>query len=130
MQLSPDTTLDFVETGGESHQQHYAFLVTETEFDEIFTASRSANWAVRSERSWDINDWDDGRGVYFDHPNGPFARNPPVEPKGLRSTGLTPDRGRTEIAVSIPPAEAACRRQLSGANSVLNHLSTQPIARS
>lgn len=50
-----DTTLDFIDTEGEFDRQHYAFLVTEAEFDEIFGR---------------INTWDDGRGVYFDDPNG------------------------------------------------------------
>jgi catechol 2,3-dioxygenase-like lactoylglutathione lyase family enzyme len=74
VRVSPDTTLDFIETGGEIHQQHYAFLVTETEFDEIFTRLKQRDldyWAdpFRKQRG-DINDWDDGRGVYFDDPNG------------------------------------------------------------
>jgi hypothetical protein len=48
--------------------------VTETEFDEIFGRVRErglAYWAdpFRHEAG-EINDWDDGRGVYFDDPNG------------------------------------------------------------
>src|SRR5256885_4420516 len=66
VQVSPDTTLDFVESGGEIHQQHYAFLVTETEFDEIFTRLKDRDldyWAdpFRKQRG-ETNDWDDGRG--------------------------------------------------------------------
>jgi hypothetical protein len=74
VRVSPDTTLDFVEVDDEIHQLHYAFLVTETEFDEIFGRIRSRHldyWAdpFRKERG-EINEWDDGRGVYFDDPNG------------------------------------------------------------
>lgn len=74
VQVSPDTTLDFLETTGEIHQQHYAFLVTETEFDQIFTRIKQREldyWADPFRKHpGDINDWDDGRGVYFEDPNG------------------------------------------------------------
>ena len=36
VQVSEATTLDFMETDGPVTSQHYAFLVTEAEFDEIF----------------------------------------------------------------------------------------------
>jgi catechol 2,3-dioxygenase-like lactoylglutathione lyase family enzyme len=74
VRVSPDTTLDFLETAGEVHPQHYAFLVSETEFDEIFARIKERDldyWAdpFRKQPSA-VNDWDDGRGVYFDDPNG------------------------------------------------------------
>jgi catechol 2,3-dioxygenase-like lactoylglutathione lyase family enzyme len=74
VRVSPDTTLDFLESTGEIHRQHYAFLVSEAEFDEIFARIRARDldyWAdpFRKQPS-EINDWDDGRGVYFDDPNG------------------------------------------------------------
>jgi len=69
-----DTSLDFVETDGEISQRHFAFLVSEKEFDEIFARIRERNmpfWADPFRRENDrINHWDDGRGVYFDDPNG------------------------------------------------------------
>ena len=68
------TTLDFVEHDGPITQQHYAFLVTEAEFNEIFAriAERDlAYWADPFRHEPDtINTWDGGRGVYFDDPNG------------------------------------------------------------
>jgi catechol 2,3-dioxygenase-like lactoylglutathione lyase family enzyme len=69
-----DTSLDFMESDGEIASQHYAFLVTELEFDEIFGRIRErglAYWAdpSRKERG-KINEWDGGRGVYWDDPNG------------------------------------------------------------
>jgi hypothetical protein len=68
------TTLDFVSVDGPVEQQHYAFLVTEAEFDEIFTRIRDRAlpyWADPQREEPDrINTWDGGRGVYFDDPNG------------------------------------------------------------
>ena len=67
-------TLDFVNVEGEVKSQHYAFLVSEAEFDEIFgrVKSRGLNhWADPHQREPDaINRWDDGRGVYFEDPDG------------------------------------------------------------
>ncbi|MGB9376500.1 MAG: VOC family protein, partial [Mycobacteriales bacterium] len=36
LQVDNDVSLDFADDHGEVHPQHYAFLVTESEFDEIF----------------------------------------------------------------------------------------------
>jgi catechol 2,3-dioxygenase-like lactoylglutathione lyase family enzyme len=69
-----DTSLDFVESEGEILQRHFAFLVSEGEFDEIFgriRARRIPYWADPFRKQpGEINHWDDGRGVYFDDPNG------------------------------------------------------------
>jgi catechol 2,3-dioxygenase-like lactoylglutathione lyase family enzyme len=74
LQVSKDTTLDFVNVDGDIHQLHYAFLVTEEEFDEIFERLGRRNAAYWSDPFRQdpgrINHWDDGRGVYFDDPNG------------------------------------------------------------
>ena len=76
-----DTSLDYMNIEeyrssghGEITSQHYAFLVSEAEFDEIFARicdRRLAYWADpgRNE-SGQINTWDGGRGVYFNDPNG------------------------------------------------------------
>jgi catechol 2,3-dioxygenase-like lactoylglutathione lyase family enzyme len=69
-----DTSLDFMKSDGEITAQHYAFLVTELEFDEIFGRIRARGltyWAdpSRSQRN-EINEWDGGRGVYWEDPNG------------------------------------------------------------
>jgi catechol 2,3-dioxygenase-like lactoylglutathione lyase family enzyme len=69
-----DTSLDFMESSGSIASQHYAFLVSEREFDEIFGRIRArglAYWAdpYRRKRG-EINGWDGGRGVYFDDPSG------------------------------------------------------------
>jgi catechol 2,3-dioxygenase-like lactoylglutathione lyase family enzyme len=74
VEVGQTTTLDFVTVDGPVEQQHYAFLVTEVEFDEIFTRIRDRSvpyWADPGREEPDrINTWDGGRGVYFDDPNG------------------------------------------------------------
>jgi catechol 2,3-dioxygenase-like lactoylglutathione lyase family enzyme len=56
----------------ESH--HYAFHVSDAEFDKIFGRVRgagltygSAPWSLDDGK---LNDWNGGRGVYFKDPNG------------------------------------------------------------
>jgi hypothetical protein len=109
VRVSDDTSLDYMETDGEIVSQHYAFLVSEIEFDEIFGRIRERRmpyWADpgRNERG-QINTWDDGRGLYFDDPNGhlleiitrPYgsggtaASNP--HPLVARTLGPEDDRG-------------------------------------
>jgi catechol 2,3-dioxygenase-like lactoylglutathione lyase family enzyme len=67
-------SLDFHETGDEIAPQHYAFLVSEEEFDAIFgriTAGAVAHWADPGRtRAGEINRNDGGRGVYFEDPDG------------------------------------------------------------
>jgi catechol 2,3-dioxygenase-like lactoylglutathione lyase family enzyme len=69
-----DTSLDLIETDAEIASRHFAFLVSEAEFDEIFDRIRAhglSYWADPFRRQpGEINRWDDGRGVYFDDPNG------------------------------------------------------------
>src|SRR5262245_56675943 len=74
VRVSDDTSLDYINAEGEITSQHYAFLVDEIEFDEIFERIRERHltyWADpgRNERGG-INTWDGGRGVYFDDPSG------------------------------------------------------------
>jgi hypothetical protein len=56
--------------------QHYAFLITEEEFDEIFGRIQERGleyWADPFKREpGKINRNDGGRGVYFDDPSGHF----------------------------------------------------------
>jgi len=67
-------SLDFQETDGAIASQHYAFLVTEDDFDEIFdriTGQRVDYWADPGmDQAGKINRNDGGRGVYFKDPNG------------------------------------------------------------
>jgi catechol 2,3-dioxygenase-like lactoylglutathione lyase family enzyme len=69
-----DTSLDFIRTDAVIKTRHFAFLVSEEEFEQIFQRIQSRNlpyWADPMHRSpGQINHWDDGRGVYFEDPNG------------------------------------------------------------
>jgi len=67
-------SLDFIQTTGDITPQHYAFLISEPEFDEIFgrIEERGLDYWADPGRSQPgrINRNDGGRGVYFDDPDG------------------------------------------------------------
>ncbi len=67
-------TLDFADADGEIVPQHYAFLITEPEFDEIFGRIRSRGlsyWADPGQSQvGEVNHHDGGRGVYFEDLSG------------------------------------------------------------
>jgi catechol 2,3-dioxygenase-like lactoylglutathione lyase family enzyme len=71
-----DTTLDFCDADYEVEKQHYAFLVSEAEFDQIFGRIKQRGldyWAdPRKSQKGEINRHDGGRGVYFEDPSGHF----------------------------------------------------------
>lgn len=75
VELENEATLDFLEAGDfEFQPQHYAFLISEAEFDEIFGRIQERgleHWAdpFRTKPS-EINHNDGGRGVYFCDPDG------------------------------------------------------------
>ena len=66
--------LDYMNTEGEITPQHYAFLISESEFDQIFARIRKRNlpyWADPGQtQQGEINHHDGGRGLYFEDPNG------------------------------------------------------------
>ena len=68
------TNLDFLDADGEIASQHYAFLVSEEEFDAIFARIKDRKlsyWADPGQtRQGEINRHDGGRGLYFQDPNG------------------------------------------------------------
>ncbi len=71
--LGNGASLDFHDTEDEIASQHYAFLVSEKEFDEIFARIRANGdyWADPGQkRKGEINRHDGGRGVYFEGPDG------------------------------------------------------------
>jgi catechol 2,3-dioxygenase-like lactoylglutathione lyase family enzyme len=72
--LNNGVSLDFMDTSDDIRSQHYAFLVTETEFDKIFGRIRAQGlqyWADPfHQQPGKINTRDGGRGVYFDDPDG------------------------------------------------------------
>jgi len=69
-----DANLDYMHTGGEIARQHYAFLVGDQEFAEIFGRIRERNlpyWADPGQlKRSETNNHDGGRGLYFEDPNG------------------------------------------------------------
>ncbi len=77
-----NTTVDFIATDSDVDRLHYAFLITETEFDEIFDRKRERQLTYWSDpvhnHPGDINSWDDGRGVYVDAPTATGLRSSPV----------------------------------------------------
>jgi catechol 2,3-dioxygenase-like lactoylglutathione lyase family enzyme len=74
VEMDNGVSLDFYEVETEIVSQHYAFLITEAEFDEIFARIRERDldyWADPGQsRPAKINHHDGGRGVYFEDPNG------------------------------------------------------------
>jgi catechol 2,3-dioxygenase-like lactoylglutathione lyase family enzyme len=74
VEVSNDITLDYSDYDGEVQSQHYAFLVSEDEFDQIFgriQAQGVTHWADPGHHQpGRINTRDGGRGVYFEDPNG------------------------------------------------------------
>lgn len=72
--LDNDVSVDFYQKEGEIARQHYAFLVSDTEFDAAFTRIQAANltyWADPARTQPDaINHHWGGRGVYFTDPDG------------------------------------------------------------
>jgi len=76
VQVDNDVSLDFIDDHGPIDPQHYAFLVSESEFDEIIGRIRERGlsyWADPGrERLGEHNTNDGGRGVYCEDPNGHF----------------------------------------------------------
>lgn len=69
-----ETSLDFIETAEPISPRHFAFLVSEAEFDAIWGRIRDKGmtwWADPGrQQPGRINRWDDGRGLYFLDPDG------------------------------------------------------------
>jgi len=67
-------SLDFADHDGDIPSQHYAFLVSEDEFDEIFGRIRDRGLTYYADpgarRPGEINTHDGGRGVYWSDPSG------------------------------------------------------------
>jgi catechol 2,3-dioxygenase-like lactoylglutathione lyase family enzyme len=74
VELSNGVSLDFYETRGEIASQHYAFLIDENDFGQIFRRIRERGvqyWADPGQRrAGEINRNDGGRGFYFEDPDG------------------------------------------------------------
>jgi len=71
-----NASLDFLETDEEFMTQHYAFLVGEKEFEEIFKKVQDRKipyWADPAKKLvGQINTYFGGKGFYFEEPSGNF----------------------------------------------------------
>lgn len=74
VELTNGVSLDFHQVEGTIASQHYAFLISEDEFDQIFgriCGRELEYWADPGlQRSGEINRADGGRGAYFNDPDG------------------------------------------------------------
>jgi catechol 2,3-dioxygenase-like lactoylglutathione lyase family enzyme len=74
--LDNNVSLDFANAEGPVRPQHYAFLISEAEFDAVLgrLTERGLNyWAdPMRRRPGEINHNDGGRGVYFPDPDGHY----------------------------------------------------------
>jgi catechol 2,3-dioxygenase-like lactoylglutathione lyase family enzyme len=76
VELDNGVSLDFSDTHGEPDHQHYAFLVSEEEFDEILARIQARGltyWADPGRRRPGVHNTNDGgRGLYWEEPSGHF----------------------------------------------------------
>lgn len=74
--LDNGVSLDFYESDGAIAMQHYAFLISEDEFDRVFARVRDKGltyWAdPGKQRAGETYVHNGGRGFYFDDPDGHF----------------------------------------------------------
>jgi len=76
VEVANEVTLAFCDSDEDVEPQHYAFLVSDVEFDQIFGRIKERRldyWAdPRRSRKGEINHNFGGRGVYFEGPSGHF----------------------------------------------------------
>ena len=76
VELDNGVSLDFARSDGPIQSQHYAFLISESDFDRVVSIIRRdgiAHWADPMRRqAGAINHNDGGRGVYFADPDDHF----------------------------------------------------------
>jgi hypothetical protein len=73
VELQNGVSLDFMDVEGEITTQHYAFLISEEEFDAVSARLREREmptWADPGRRTPGFNTNDGGRGLYFESPEG------------------------------------------------------------
>ena len=86
VRLDDGVALDFADSGDDVRPQHYAFAISDAEFDEAFGRIQTrglAYWADPSRtRPGEIRQHDGSRGVYFEDPSGHFLEilTRPTEP--------------------------------------------------
>ena len=74
VRVNETLTLDFDDDVDRFDTHHYAFHVSDAEFDAIFQRVQEAGIPFGSEpwnsENRELNSWNGGRGVYFRDPNG------------------------------------------------------------
>lgn len=105
--------LDYMDTDGSITPQHYAFLISEEEFDDIFDriqARRLPYWAdPGQQQEGKINRHDGGRGVYFEDPNGHLLRDhhPSLRQRRLESVSAATESGIPKILIAASAGQNA-----------------------
>jgi hypothetical protein len=76
VEVANGVSLDFASTDQDIAPQHYAFLISEADFDRVYGKIRERgleHWAdPRQSRPGEFNTNDGGRGVYFLSPDGHY----------------------------------------------------------
>lgn len=75
VQLANGVSVDFHDTDDDVTPQHYAFLISEAEFDAVYarlTDAGQEHWADPACTTPGFNTNDGGRGTYFRDPDGHF----------------------------------------------------------
>lgn len=74
VKLANNVSLDFYDNDGEITSQHYAFLIPESDFDQVFARivdKKVSYWADPGrQRPGEIYQHNGGRGLYFVDPDG------------------------------------------------------------
>lgn len=74
VQLSNGVSVDFYQQDGKISSQHYAFLTSDEEFEQIFARIQARGldfWADPGKQdAGEINQHFGGRGLYFEDPDG------------------------------------------------------------
>ena len=101
-----ETSIDLIQTDEKIASRHFAFKVSEAEFDEIFARIRERKlpyWADPFRKQpGAINRWDDGRGVYFPDPNGHLLEAI-TRPYG--SAGTSAENPHPLVMHGLPPKD-------------------------
>ena len=106
VEVDNSVTLDFADDDRDVAAQHYAFLVSDESFDEIFGRIQErglAYWADPARSCpGQINTRDGGRGVYWDGPDGHFYE---ILTRPYGRGGWRPPDDRARAAEATGPSD-------------------------
>jgi catechol 2,3-dioxygenase-like lactoylglutathione lyase family enzyme len=102
-----DANLDYMDTEEKVVRQHYAFLVDDAEFEQIFNRIRERNlpyWADPGQRKpGETNDHDGGRGLYFEDRTGICSKSSRV--RTAAAAGIRERRAKGAGPMAITAVE-------------------------